>query len=438
MSYVLPNDPLSAILVQAIIDNKNVDMMEHLFNNFLRGSNDESPAVALLQDLTQEVSIQEFWKQFNNQKIKLYDNINSLNYVLISPLQLAARNGNLELVKYLIRKHPEADRPMLLRDIIRIKTWDDKNHIEIEGLDYPAGTNVLFFAITYGHIELANYLLEIAPGLADFVDIDHNTPLHYTTKLGYRSQVTLPTHYYFNAQGQDPDVYARQHYFQDALNTLRDTRKNKIVQDNLDYQTHLNNLEAYVHKLHVIVKEMNPDDHKHTTDFAFLTNGIINTIVNAKFNDGKIAAGVTDPIAEYKNKIAKDMIKYADYNATSKKLWTAFAFVVGAIIAILIALTGIGLAAEVAGIGFIAGISAASSSSAVFGAAAVVGGKTVVGVGMSSIAWLGGAVVGGGIGYTYQHRKYINRGPKLINNIENELKEIEKLDVNTGNKVIKI
>ncbi len=433
MAYQVPEDFLQSQLIKAIFENQPVAILDRILENYIRGMADAKP-ISLGEDISTDAGKKAFWKKFLNQKIKIFNSQYSVYSVELSPIHIAARTGSHELVKYLLNQYPEENKTPLITAPIATHSLMGSEVVTIDDTDYYGASNAFLLAITHGNIEVANYLYRLNSSLATACDVQLNTPLHWTTRLGYHDEIRLPQHQEQNANREIPDRFSTRHYQQQALNTIRNARKKKKVQDSIDLQNIFIDLEKNLHTLDGLIKELNPSDIDRTNKIAALTNGIVSDIIDAKINNTKLKEGRID---EYNREIAQLIHSLRDYDDTSKKLLIALVTVLAITITILLALTVFGILAEIAGASFYAGFSAAASQAAVLGSVVEVTTSTgaavvIAGEGAASAAWIVGIPVAGSASLYFSDRYTRGQGQRTMNAIEENVKAIKSARVALG------
>ncbi|MFA6036575.1 MAG: ankyrin repeat domain-containing protein [Legionellales bacterium] len=140
-------------LVDAIIDGDSNKFSEALtkFRPFWSADEDCHAASKIKE---------QFGENFNKLKIRLYD---GKSFVELTPLQLAAKSGHVEILDFLLRNTSEPQ--VLLAETIQVKTLEQKqevglNNKEINGFNYVSGSTALHLALEQEHFTAARLFLE--------------------------------------------------------------------------------------------------------------------------------------------------------------------------------------------------------------------------------------------------------------------------------------
>lgn len=448
----------------------------------------------------------EHLSEFNTIKIKIVEETGFVfnkkptgRFVLLSPLQLAARSGDMTWLMHLMNN--ATNRESLLTETIKVDALsaDEKPLLfTIDNVTYVQGASALHLAVLSGNVEVVQALLKegaINSQILDREDAQGNTPLHLAAKLGHigivdclvlkgaktahRSSITQQTPLEYARLDVNEQVYQQLkgiiedvtpnnrtsttstsptqsssggsghdagkskkvwENFQDAFDaiTLAQTKiATQISQTSATAeaeQQKLANYKAYLEGL---------NDNLVTLDQLFITAsakgcnvGIMKqtTLLSVKgvIDAIKTSEDCTEGLTHCKEIMDARAPSLSDETYNKWKLLLIAVMVILFITAaVLLAMTGFGLAAEVFLAGFTKTFIAAFTGNAV-----TVAGTTVAAKGVATTAVLGSAVIGGAGGSLFCYKRGMmnhswllneKKVPPVIQDLHNNLQGINNL-----------
>lgn len=448
-----------------------------------------------------------FCSQFNKIKIKITTSSWSFRRmgwvqrsVELSPLALAAKSGNKDIVEFLIRNMDQNDTSPYDPIKVTADHYDENPDIvDIDEVRYVAGAIPLHLAAAQGHDELIKFFSADQKSL-NTQDKQGNTALHLAAYCGRTDivqtlmakganekiinvgQYTFDNYaLYYNislSQETTNELAALQKRTQkivanksdnteqkfDDLNialnaiksaktrigmSIKNANTSQLHQNLASYQDHLSSLEKKLKIFHHLLnegyqevknQEKCADNIKTITDAKrrqlnnmkqrtiAITHNIVSNIEN-----GKTATDYTTELNSYNQAMIENVAVLSD--APKWKKWGMRAFFV--ILGIGLALTGIGIIAEIIGVSFAAALSAAFSLSALKAAPAAGGAviaSTTAGPTLAAGVTTGIAASGiatSALGWGLSEFGWLNRrGKNTIAAIEEDLDAINTLKLN--------
>jgi ankyrin repeat protein len=446
--------------------------------------------------------MREFISNFNKLRIKIKENGRSVE---LSPLQLAVKSGNINLVKFLIENNDNTEvsladtRLSLLQDTLKVTAHKkDKDHlqVDIDKVTYVQNSTALHIAVAQGHMDVVQYLLAddtINPEIINLQDGEDlgekdghgNTPLHLATCLTDNWKIfdfliakganreaknrlgrglELYVHYNLKAtekmlrdfkQHVDPRSVVILSNSSAALlpqnsallgddknnllsaplaqalenitsaQTQTDT-KSREVNISLEERKRLASIKYYLDQLEINIRLLesslqyaqahcdSTDTHRSAaiTKIIEENNHIVKQATALIGTPNAVdAKGFPKVLKKYTSTMQEHAYAIGDYKTTTKVL-----FLIGVLaLAIACAATGIGLAAEIGGIGFVGGYGAAANAAFSGGALAKIGSAAAIADGVATATVTIASAIPLTCGYLWHRHK--TKGMRTIENI---------------------
>lgn len=435
---------------------------------------------------TRPDQLREFIINFNKLKVKITANGRSVE---LSPLQLAVKSGNIELVKFLFESNDNTEcslletRLSLLQDKLKVTAHNkdvDRSQVEIDKVTYVQDSTALHIAVALGHMDVVRYLLAydaINSDIINIPDINGNTPLHFAACLTdewkifdfliekganreaknnqglnveyhnlYSLNVTEQMRKSFSAhinpnankgggQGSGGQLKDKGNVVSSplaqALNDIFEANeqvsaKIRSVDTQINERIKCANVKYYLEQLEINIQLLGPSlQHAQTHCALTDTNrsAAIKKIIEQTNHIVKQATAlvatpnVSDAtnflilINDYIDTMKTHAYAIGDYTTTKKVL-----FWIGILaLAIVCAATGIGLAAEIGGLGFVGGYGAAANAAFSGGALATTGSAAAMADGVATATAVIASAIPLACGYLWHRHK--TTGIRVIENI---------------------